>query len=140
MNAAQEVEPRAKPDLVVFGIIIPLTDDTTGIVHSLEKLDRWLLETVEQFGGATLVAVAMRGMWFDPALPPGTGCVEGYSNCYKVGVAPDRVNELRAHARKAAVEFGQKCIYFERTGEAEFVWAPAFAPDRSTVDDIKPGH
>lgn len=45
------------------------------------------------------------------------------SNWYRVGVAPDRVVELREHVRSAAVAFGQKCIYFERTGEAELVWA-----------------
>jgi len=25
--------------------------------------------------------------------------------------------------------FGQKCLYFERAGEAEFVWDPAFDPN-----------
>jgi hypothetical protein len=117
-------------DLVVFSILIPLTDNATGIVHAPEKFDRWLLETAEQFGGATVMATALRGLWYDPELPPGADPVEDYSNLYKVGVSPSREDELREHAKKTAVEFGQKCVYFERTGEADFVWDPAHDPSR----------
>jgi len=35
---------------------------------------------------------------------------------------------LREYARETARRFGQKCLYFERAGEAEFVWDPAFDP------------
>ena len=129
MGGGKTAEP-AMPDLLVFGILIPLTDNATGLVHPPEKLDRWLLETVERFGGVTVMATALRGLWYDPSLPSGADPVEDYSNWYKVGVTPDRAGELRDHARRAAVEFGQKCIYFERAGDAEFLWDPAHDPAR----------
>jgi hypothetical protein len=119
------------PDLIVFNILIPLTDNTTGLVHAPDKLKNWFLDTAARFGGATVVATAMQGLWYDSELSFGAEPIEDYSNCYKVGVAPDRVDELREYVRKTAVEFGQKCIYFERTGEAEFVWAPAHDPART---------
>jgi len=39
-----------------------------------------------------------------------------------------RIEELRAFVQQTAKEFGQKCIYFEQAGEAEFVWDPAHRP------------
>jgi len=120
------------PDLIVFNILIPLTDNVTGFVHAPDKFKNWLLETVARFGGATVVATAMQGLWYDSELPPGAEPIEDYSNCYKVGVTPNRVDELREHVRKTATEFGQKCIYFERAGEADFVWNPAHDPARKT--------
>ncbi len=41
---------------------------------------------------------------------------------------PHRVDELRQHVRETARSFGQKCLYFERAGEAEFVWDLAHEP------------
>lgn len=43
-------------------------------------------------------------------------------------MTPARVDELREYARETARSFGQKCLYFERAGEAELVWDPAFDP------------
>jgi hypothetical protein len=54
--------------------------------------------------------------------------VKDHSTWYKIGVPPARVEELRAYVEETAREFGRKCIYFERSGEAEFFWDPAYRP------------
>lgn len=118
------------PALVVFNILIPCTENATGIVHSPSKFDVWVLETAERFGGVTVTAVALRGLWFDPDLPREGNPIEDHNNCYKVGVALERVDELREYVRETARTFGQKCLYFERAGDAEFVWDPAHDPSR----------
>ena len=112
----------------VFNILIPCTDDATGFVHTPAKFDEWLLDTVSRFGGATVRGIALRGLWFDPMLPPGARPTEDHSNWYMVAVEPRRVSELREYIRGTARSFGQKCIYFERSGEVEFVWDPAHRP------------
>lgn len=116
------------PDLIVFDILIPLTENATGLVHPPQMFDDWLLDTVERFGGASVMGLAIDGLWFDPALPRSANPVEDHSNWYKVAVGPERVDELRDHVRRTAVAFGQKCLYFERAGEAEFVWDPRHDP------------
>jgi hypothetical protein len=119
------------PDLVVFNIVIPRTDDRTGIVHAPRKFRDWLLATATRFGGVSVIGMNLRGLWFDPRAFGGTDPVEDHNNWYKVGVEPGRVDELREHVRETATAFGQKCLYFERAGEAEFVWDPAHDPTRS---------
>lgn len=116
-------------EVVVFNILIPCTDNATGLVHPPAKFDAWVLETADRFGGVTVVGLALQGLWFDPGLPREANPIEDHSNWYKVGVAPRYVEELRAYARTTARSFGQKCLYFERAGEAEFVWDPAFDPN-----------
>jgi hypothetical protein len=116
------------PDLIVFNILVPVTDNSTGIVHPPAKFTAWLTDTVERFGGATVMGVALRGLWFDAALPRAANPIEDHSNWYKIGVEPARVGELREHVQATARSFGQKCIYFERAGEADFVWDPAHQP------------
>jgi hypothetical protein len=113
------------PDVVVFNILIPCTENATGIVHAPEKFDAWVLATARRFGGVTVMGLALRGLWFDPSLPADADPIEDYNNWYKVGVEPGRVDELHEHVRAAARAFGQKCLYLERSGEAEFVWDPA---------------
>jgi hypothetical protein len=83
---------------------------------------------VARFGGATVMGVALRGLWFDSALPAEANPIEDHSNWYKVGVTPLRVDELREYVRETARSFGQKCPYFERAGVAEFVWDPVHQP------------
>ena len=119
------------PDLVVFNILIPCTEDATGLVHAPEKFDAWVLETAERFGGVTVVGLALRGLWFDPTAAAGAPAIEDHNNSYKVAVEPSRIDELREYVRATARTFGQKCLYFERTGEAEFVWDPAHDPSRT---------
>ncbi len=118
----------AMPDLVVFNILIPRTENATGVVHAPAKFDAWLSDTVERFGGVTIMGLGLRGLWFDPALPRAENPVEDFNNWYKVGVEQGRVDELREYVRETAHAFGQKCLYFERAGEAEFVWDPAHQP------------
>lgn len=113
------------PDIVVFNIVIPCTDNSTGFVHAPEKFDDWLLDTADRFGGISVLGIGLFGLWYDEALPPEANPVEDHSNWYKIGVEPSRVEELRRHVEATAHIFGQKCIYFERTGEAEFVWDPS---------------
>lgn len=108
------------PDLVIYNIVIPCTDDATGLVHPIEKFDGWVIETAERFGGISVLGAWLRGLWYDGRT--GGGAVEDLSNWYKVGIAPEREGELRDHVRAAAGLFGQRCIYLERAGEAEFVW------------------
>ncbi len=116
------------PDLIVFNILIPCTENATGIVHAPEKFDSWLLATVQRFGGATVMGVALRGLWFDQSLPRQANPIEDHNNWYKVGVEPSRVDELREFVKDTARDFGQKCLYFERAGEADFVWDPVYDP------------
>ena len=54
------------PDLIVFNILIPCTENATGIVHAPEKFDSWLLAVVERFGGATVMGMALRGYYTSP--------------------------------------------------------------------------
>ncbi len=112
------------PDLIVYNIVIPCTESSTGIVHSPEKFDSWLIETVDKFGGVSVVGIGLLGLWYDETLPLDANPVEDHNNWYKIGVEPDRVDDLRRHVANAAVLFGQKCMYFERAGEADFVWRP----------------
>ena len=109
-------------DIVVFNIVIPRTDDRTGIVHAPKKFRDWVLATARLFGGISVVGINLRGLWYDPAASGASTPVEDHNNWYKVGVAHDRVDELREHVRETARAFGQKCLYLERAGEAEFVW------------------
>ena len=106
------VTTTAMPDLVVFNILIPCTDNATGFVHPPSKFTARLVDTVERFGGATVVGVALRGLWFDLALPREANPIEDHRNAYKIGVEPQRVDELREYIRGTARSFGQKCIYF----------------------------
>lgn len=111
-------------DRIIFNICIPLTDGRTGIVHPPEKLDEWLLGTVEEFGGASVIGVAIYGLWHDEDRAPEENPVEDHSNWYKIGVKPDALDHLRRHVEKATVVFGQNCIYLERAGEADYIWNP----------------
>jgi hypothetical protein len=116
------------PDLVIFNILIPLTDDRTRIVHPTTKFHAWVQRAVEKFGGLTTVGVGLEGFWHDPYRPPAAKPVADRSNWYKIGVPPARIEALRAYIEQTAADFGQKCIYLERAGEAEFVWDPARRP------------
>jgi uncharacterized membrane protein len=64
--------------------------------------------------------------------------VEDHNNWYKVGVEPHRVDELREYVRETGRAFGQKYLYFERAGEAEFVRTSIDDPLTGTVDNIQP--
>ena len=93
---------------VVFNILIPCTENATGIAHLPSKFDAWVLETADRFGGITTVGLALQGLWFDARLPREANPIEDHRNWCKVGVAPARVDELRAYARDTARSFGQK--------------------------------
>ena len=67
------------------------------------------------------MGIGLRGLWFDSDLPREANPVEDHNNWYKVGVEVHRVDELREYVRATARAFGQKYLYFERAGEAEFV-------------------
>lgn len=106
--------------LVVFDLLRQRTDDRTGIVHPPSLFDAWALETAERFGGLTQLGAAILGVWFDRG-----DLVEDHSHWYRVAVKPDDVKSLRAHVRETARRFGQRCLYFQKSGEAELVWADA---------------
>jgi len=50
---------------VVFDLLIPRTDDRTGLVHPSSLFDEWTIETAERFGGISLLAADILGFWFD---------------------------------------------------------------------------
>lgn len=103
--------------LLVFTLLIPLTDDRTGLAHPPKLFDDWMLSTAEKFGGITQLAANLRGLWFDSQK-----LVQDRNNWYKIAVPREQERELVEHARRASVLFGQRCIYFERAGEAELVF------------------
>jgi hypothetical protein len=108
-----------QPDeLVVFDLLIPRTDDRSGLVHSPAMFSAWTLETAGRFGGLTQLGTDILGFWFDSG-----GLVEDHSHWYRVAVKPDQVETLRAHVAESAGRFGQRCIYFQRSGEAQLVRA-----------------
>lgn len=104
--------------LVVFDLLVPRTDDRTGIVHPPSLFDTWVLETTERFGGLTQLGADILGFWFDRG-----DLVEDHSHWYRVAVKQDQVEELRTHVMQTARRFGQRCLYFQRSGEAELVSA-----------------
>ena len=104
--------------LVVFDLLIPRTDDRTGLVHSRALFDDWTIETAERFGGLTRLGADILGFWFDSK-----DLVEDYSPWYRVAVGEDDVIALREHVKATARVFGQRCLYFQKSGEAELVWA-----------------
>jgi hypothetical protein len=107
------------PDsLIVFDVLIPRTDDRTGLVHPPAAFDDWTIETAERFGGVSCLAADVLGFWFDSK-----DLVEDHSHWYRVAVGPAEVAALRDHVKATAHRFGQRCLYFQRSGEAELVWA-----------------
>ncbi len=112
---------RTKRAFVVFDLLIPRTDDRTGIVHPPAAFERWALETSDRFGGLTQLGANILGYWFDRG-----ELVEDHSHWYRVAVEPHRVEALRGHVRETARRFGQRCLYLQRSGEAELVWAAPF--------------
>lgn len=111
------------PDLLVFNIIIPCTENSTGIVHSPEKFDTWVVNTAEKFGGVSEIGKGLLGLWYDETLIPEENPLRDYNNWYKIGVKPERITELKEYVKETSALFGQKCLYFERAGEADFIWA-----------------
>ncbi len=68
-----------------------------------------------------MLGIELLGLWYDEELKPEENPVEDRNNWYKIGVEPRRVEELKSHIQQTASVFGQKCLYFERAGEAEFL-------------------
>ena len=116
------------PDRVVFNIVIPRTDAFTALIHPPEKFPAWLVRTVELFGGASVVGLNLQGLWYDEDRPTEENPIEDFSNWYKVGVKPEKIDELRRFVEEATQEFGQKCIYLERAGDADFIGNPTLPP------------
>lgn len=103
---------------VVFDLLIPRTDDRTGLVHPPALLDDWTIETAERFGGLTRLGADILGFWFDSK-----DLVEDHSHWYRVVVGEQDVVALREHVKATVSLFGQRCLYFQKSGEAELVWA-----------------
>ena len=81
------------PDLVIFNILISLTDNATGMVHSPDKFVAWVNASVERFGGLTTMGLAPEVLWYDQDLPPQANPVKDHSNWYKIGVGVRRGEE-----------------------------------------------
>ena len=45
-SADDRREGGSMPDLIIFNVLIPLTDNRTGIVHPPEKFDDWVMASV----------------------------------------------------------------------------------------------
>jgi hypothetical protein len=108
--------PTTRP-LIVFDLLIPRTDDRTGLVHPPALFDAWTIETAERFGGVSLLAADILGYWFDSR-----ELVEDHSHLYRIAVPETEAEGLRSHVKATARRFGQRCIYLQRSGEAELVW------------------
>ncbi|MCC6740681.1 MAG: hypothetical protein IT452_16680 [Planctomycetia bacterium] len=118
------------PDRIVFNVVIPRTDEFTGLLHPLSKLRAWFARTaaLEFCRGGSEVGVNLHGLWFDDQALSAVEPVQDVCNWYKFAVPTDRVDALRKHVEAATQEFGQKCIYLERAGEADFIVNPALRP------------
>jgi hypothetical protein len=103
--------------LVVFDILIPRTDDRTGLVHPNSLFVKWTLETASRFGGVSQLAADILGFWFD-----GGDMVEDHSHWYRLAIKREDESFLRDHVKDTARLFGQRCLYLQRSGEAELVW------------------
>lgn len=57
------------PDRVIFNVVIPWTDEFTGLVHPLEKLREWFFRTAELCGGGSEVGIGLLGLWYDKDRP-----------------------------------------------------------------------
>ena len=116
------------PDRIVFNVAIPRADEFTGQRHSPQKSRSWFWRTAElEFcRGGSQIGVAILGLWFEHGLPPGAAPVQDFCDWYKFAVPPDRVEDLGKHVELATQEFGQKCIYLERAGEADFIANPNY--------------
>ncbi len=68
------------PDLIVFEILIPRTDNRTGVVHPSELFDEWVIGTAERFGGITVLGINLLGLWYDKDLPRESNPIEDHSN------------------------------------------------------------
>ena len=48
--------------------------------------------------------------------------VEDHSHLYRIALREADVDVLRDHVKATARPFGQRCLHFQRSGEAELVW------------------
>jgi hypothetical protein len=115
-----------------FEILIPLTDDASGVMHPQALFDDWQAETAQRFGGLTWLGV-VEGAWFDPGRAV---IVRDKSHGFLLGVEEDREPELLTHASRAAARFGQKCIFLERRGTAFFVYPERVAYTLSSAAEL----
>ena len=109
---------RSGSRLVVFDLLIPRTDDRTGVVHPNSLFIDWTLDTAERFGGVSQLGANIQGFWFDSQ-----DLVEDHSHLYRLAVQAGDEDVLKEYVKQTAVLFGQRCLYLQRSGEAELVWA-----------------
>jgi len=76
-------------EIVVFNILIPCTENATGLGHPPAKFDAWVLETADRFGGVTVVGLALQGLNREAAL------------AYRDGRTRDVTQFPRAAAKRA---------------------------------------
>ena len=88
----------------VFEVLIPRTDDRTGIVHPPALFDEWTIETAQRFGGVSLLAADILGFWFDSR-----ELVEDHAHWYRIAVTGADVPALREYVKATALRFGQRC-------------------------------
>lgn len=87
------------------------------MVHPPSLFDEWAIETADRFGGLTLLGADILGFWFDSG-----DLVEDHSHWYRLAVGESDVPALREHVKATVRRFGQRCLYLQRSGEAELVW------------------
>ncbi len=116
--AASAPVPNRRGELTTYEILIPMSEDGTGVLHEQAVFDRWQDETARRFGGLSFTGF-VKGKWFDPK----QDCiVPDDSRSYVIGIEPDREPELIDHAVKTAETFVQQCIFLERRGTAFLVY------------------
>jgi hypothetical protein len=114
-------EPGARfTALHTYEVLIPLSDDFTGIMHAPEEIDNWQDETARRFNGLTMLGM-VDGRWYDGARD---ALVRDRSHAFLVGVGEARRGALFEHVSQSAHRFGQKCIFLEERGRAYLIEPP----------------
>ena len=108
-------------DWIVFNFAIPLADNFTKISHQIEKFNDWEIKTAKLFGGLSKIGDSLMGLWCDDDLNSEENLIEDYNHWYKVAIRPEDIEKLKKYLAKTALIFGQKYIYLERAGIAEYI-------------------
>lgn len=103
--------------LVAAEILLPVLADDRRQPWPADMFPEWEAECAARFGGWTFVGV-VNGAWTDDS----GVVVADESRCYRVGIEPARMDELRAFVRETCVRFRQRCIFLQMLGPAELVY------------------
>jgi hypothetical protein len=110
--------------MIACEVVIPTVSGRTRLPWHPNKLPDWETATAYLFGGISPIAIGVVGKWRKPAAPPGMGIVPDPQNRYEVAVESARIAELREFLRFTCAHFEQECLYFNVSGNVEFLDNP----------------